>query len=223
MDQPQRGPVSLSTVALVFANAVPLFGVLFLGWQVFPLILLYWLENVIVGGLNVLRMVVADPQDPIRWIAKAFLIPFFCVHFGGFTTIHGVFVFAMFGGPAYAHQFFPTPASVLAAIRQTGIGFAVIGLVLSHGVSFVWNYLLGGEYRRASLQLLMMQPYGRVMVMHFVILGGGFLVMALHSPVPALVVLVLLKIAVDVRAHRAERTRLGGETGAPAAAAEPSL
>jgi uncharacterized membrane protein len=69
----------------------------------------------------------------------------------------------------------------------------------------------------------MMQPYGRVMVMHFVILGGGFLVMALHSPVPALVVLVLLKIAVDVRAHRAERTRLGGETGAPAAAAEPSL
>src|ERR1044071_4020935 len=208
MDDPQRGPAFFSTAVLVFANAIPLVGVLFLGWQVFPLILLYWLENVIVGGFNVLRMIVADPQDPVRWIGKVFLIPFFCVHFGGFTTVHGVFVFAMFGGPAYARQFFPGPSSVLAAIHQTGIGFAVIGLVLSHGVSFVWNSLLGGEYRQASLQQLMMQPYGRVMVMHFVILGGGFLVMALHSPVPALAVLVLLKIAVDVRAHRAERRRV---------------
>jgi len=223
MDQPQRGAASLSTAVLVFANAVPLFGVLFLGWQVFPLILLYWLENVIVGGFNVLRMLTADPQDPIRWLGKAFLIPFFCVHFGGFTFVHGVFVFAMFGGPAYAHQFFPGVAGVFAAIRQTGIGFAVLGLILSHGVSFVGNYLLSGEYRRASLQQLMSQPYGRVMVMHFVILGGGFLVVALHSPVPALVVLVLLKIAVDVRAHRAERRRLGGETTAPATAVEPSV
>src|ERR1044071_8277792 len=185
MDQPRQSPASIATAVLVFANAIPLFGVLFLGWQVFPLILLYWLENVIVGGFNVLRMLVADPQDPIPWGGKAFLIPFFCVHFGGFTTVHGVFVFAMFGGPAYAHQFFPSPASVLAAIRQTGIGFAALGLVISHGVSFVGNYLLSGEYRRASLQQLMSQPYGRVIVMHLVILGGGFLVMALHSPVPA--------------------------------------
>src|ERR1051326_6744828 len=131
MDPPQRGPVSLSTVALVFANAVPLIGVLFLGWQVFPLILLYWLENVIVGGLNVLRMGGADPAGPVRWIAKVFLIPFFCVHFGGFTTIHGVFVFAMFGGPAYAHPFFPTPASVLPAIRQTRLGCSAIRPALS--------------------------------------------------------------------------------------------
>jgi hypothetical protein len=223
MDQPQRGPASLSTAVLVFANAIPLFGVLFLGWKVFPLILLYWLENVIVGGFNVLRMLTADPRDPIRWIGKAFLIPFFCVHFGGFTFVHGVFVFAMFGGPAYTHQFFPSLAGIFAAIRQTGIGFAVLGLILSHGVSFVGNYLLGGEYRQASLQQLMSQPYGRVIVMHLVILGGGFLVLALHSPVPALAVLVLLKIAVDLRAHRAERRRLGGETAAPAAAVEPSL
>src|ERR1043166_3021726 len=150
MDQPQRGPASLSTAVLVFANAIPLFGVLFLGWKVFPLILLYWLENVVVGGFNVLRVLGADPQDPVRWIGKAFLIPFFCVHFGGFTYVHGIFVFGLFGGPAYAHHFGPTVAGVLSAIRETGIGLGVLGLVLSHGVSFVGNYLLGGEYRRAS-------------------------------------------------------------------------
>src|SRR6266545_4005176 len=184
MGQPLRGRELISVSALILANAVPLAGVLFFGWQVFPLILLFWLENVIVGGFNVLKMLTANPEDPISWVGKAFLIPFFCVHFGGFTFIHGTFVFAMFGGPAYSHQFFPSVAGVLAAIRGTGIRLGVLGLVLSHGVSFVGNYLIGGEYRRASLQQLMSQPYGRVMVMHFVILGGGFLVVALHSPVP---------------------------------------
>ena len=42
-----------SLAALVIANAIPLVGVLFLGWTVFPLVLLYWLENVVVGGFNV--------------------------------------------------------------------------------------------------------------------------------------------------------------------------
>ena len=223
MGQPLRGRELLSVSALILANAVPLAGVLFLGWKVFPLILLYWLENVIVGGFNVLRMLTADPQDPVRWIGKAFLIPFFCVHFGGFTFVHGVFVFGLFGGPAYAHQFFPSPAGVMSAIRGTGIGFGVLGLVLSHGVSFVGNYLLGGEYRRASLSQLMNQPYGRVMVMHMVLLFGGWLVMLMHSPVPALALLVVIKTAVDLRAHRAERRRLAGETAAPTGAVEPSV
>jgi len=145
------------------------------------------------------------------------------VHFGGFTFVHGVFVFGLFGGPAYAHQFFPSPAGVMSAIRGTGIGFGVLGLVLSHGVSFVGNYLLGGEYRRASLSQLMNQPYGRVMVMHMVLLFGGWLVMLMHSPVPALALLVVIKTAVDLRAHRAERRRLAGETAAPTGAVEPSV
>jgi uncharacterized protein DUF6498 len=154
---------------------------------VFPLILLYWLENVIVGG---------------------------------FSFVHGTFVFAKFGGPADAHQFFPSVARVLAEIRETGIRLGVLGLLLSHGVSFVGNYLIGGEYRRASLQRLMSQPYVRVMVMHVVILFGGWLVILMHSPVPALAMLVLLKTAVDLRA---ERQRLGVGSAAPVTAVEPSL
>ena len=81
-------PLSASAVALVLANAVPLAGVVALGWQVFPLVLLYWLENVVVGGFNVLRMLSARPRDGVRWVAKAFLVPFFVVHFGLFTATH---------------------------------------------------------------------------------------------------------------------------------------
>jgi hypothetical protein len=51
--------VTPSLVALVVANALPLAGVLFLGWTVFPLVLLYWLENVVVGAFNVAKLLLA--------------------------------------------------------------------------------------------------------------------------------------------------------------------
>jgi hypothetical protein len=59
----------------------------------------------------------------------------------------------------------------------------------------------------------MMQPYARVVVLHVTILFGGFAFMALHAPAAALVVLVALKTALDLRTHLAERRKLG----APAA------
>ncbi|MHC4141925.1 MAG: DUF6498-containing protein, partial [Planctomycetota bacterium] len=38
-----------SLVALLLANAVMLVGVVFFGWQIFVIMLLFWSENVIIG------------------------------------------------------------------------------------------------------------------------------------------------------------------------------
>ncbi|PYO73912.1 MAG: hypothetical protein DMD64_05675 [Gemmatimonadetes bacterium] len=194
-----------SQVALVLANAVPLVGVLLLGWTVFPLLLLYWLENVVVGGFNVLKMLLAKPAEPVYWAGKLFLIPFFIVHFGGFTFVHGVLVVAFFGPKGI--QPFDLLTAVPAAIRANQLGWGVLSLIASHGFSFYWNYVKNGEYQRASLQALMGQPYGRVMVLHLTVLFGGWIVMLLGSPVGALLVLVALKTAADWRGHRAERRK----------------
>ena|ERR1041384_1062377 len=204
---PERDFPTLSTIVLLVTNAVPLVGVIFLGWRVFPLLLLYWSENVIVGGFNVLRILVADPDQPLLWGAKLFMIPFFCVHFGMFTFVHGVFVLSLFGGDQYNVRGFPGPSTFLGAIRDTGIGYAVFGLVLSHTVSFIWNYLRSGEYKRVQLPVLMMQPYARVMILHFVVLGGGFAMAALHAPAAGVVLLVILKTTVDLLAHHKERAK----------------
>jgi len=197
--------VTPSQVALVLANAVPLVGVLLLGWTVFPLLLLYWLENVVVGGFNVLKMLLAKPAEPVYWAGKLFLIPFFIVHFGGFTFVHGVLVVAFFGPKGI--QPFELLTAVPAAIRANQLGWGVLSLIASHGFSFYWNYVKNGEYQRASLQALMGQPYGRVMVLHLTVLFGGWIVMLLGSPVGALLVLVALKTAADWRGHRAERRK----------------
>ena len=82
-----------------------------------------------------------------------------------------------------------------------------MSLVASHGLSFYWNYVKSGEYQRASLNALMSQPYGRVIILHLTVLFGGWVIMLLGSPLFALVVLVALKTAADWRAHQAERRK----------------
>jgi hypothetical protein len=79
--------------------------------------------------------------------------------------------------------------------------WAVLGLFISHGIYFVENYLLGGEYKKKDLQKLMHQPYRRIIVMHLAILTAGFLVMKLDSPLPLMIILIVLKIFFDLRLH----------------------
>src|SRR5581483_969371 len=87
-----------SVIALLLANVVPVFGVLFLHWEVFPLMFLFWSENVIVGAFNVLKMLANQPGSAVMWIGKFFFIPFFCIHYGMFTYVHGILVMGLFGG-----------------------------------------------------------------------------------------------------------------------------
>jgi len=48
---------------------------------------------------------------------------------------------------------------------------------------------------------LMVQPYGRIVVLHLTILGGAFLATALGETAVVLALLVVLKVIVDLRAH----------------------
>ena len=198
----------LSAVLLVLANLVPLYGVLAWGWEVFPLLVLFWAENVIVGLLNVARMLAVDPADPLLWGAKLFLVPFFCVHYGMFTAGHGIFVLSgMFGGQGYRVQGFNPLGAALDAFRDFGLWLPAGVLAASHLFSFFWNYLGRGEFRRAELKALMHKPYTRVILLHVTIIFGGMAAMALGSPLWALVLLVGLKTLIDVVAHLREHRK----------------
>jgi len=144
-----------------------------------------------------------------------FIIPFFCVHYGMFTFVHGIFVVTLFGGGMHGMRGFPTVSTFWNVMRENELGWAILGLAVSHGVSFVTNYIGKGEYQRVGLNQLMQQPYGRIMVMHIAILFGGFLVMALHSPTPALLLLVALKTAFDLGSHVGERKKFAATSTNP--------
>ncbi|HUV65846.1 MAG TPA: DUF6498-containing protein [Sedimentisphaerales bacterium] len=214
-------------LALLAANTIPLFGVVFLGWDAFTIVLLYWTENVIVGFYNVLKMAFAAVPHPAAHVGKLFLIPFFIVHYGGFTAVHGFFVLALFhkeqgppmGGTnwpcclVFVQMLFNVIAYMYSVIPPQ-VRLAVLALFASHGVSFVQNYLLKGEYLTAKPNELMGSPYGRVVVMHVAILAGGFLTMAIGSPAALLAVLVLLKTILDVSLHNHEHKKAAAKTQA---------
>ena len=205
---------SPSVIVLALANLIPLGGVLFFGWQVFPIMFLFWFENVVVGGFNVLKMILARGAGSQAGV-KLFLVPFFIVHYGIFTAVHGAFVFVLFGADFRGSKdALPDFYLVRDLVTQQHLGWAVLGLMVSRGFSFVTNYVLNGAYRTAIAPVLMIQPYGRVIVLHVAILGGGFLVMLMGAPAAGLALLVLLKIGLDVLAH-AKQHMLDGKVPPP--------
>jgi hypothetical protein len=56
----RRTTGSRSVAALLIANAIPLIGVLFFGWSLITILVIYWLENGIVGFWNVPRILLAQ-------------------------------------------------------------------------------------------------------------------------------------------------------------------
>src|SRR5438876_1132690 len=48
----------------------------------------------------------------------------------------------------------------------SGLWLAFVALFLSHGFSFVTNFLYRREYRRVGASDLLMAPYGRVVILH---------------------------------------------------------
>jgi Family of unknown function (DUF6498) len=272
----RRTAASRSAVVLLAANAVPLVGVLFFGWSLWTILVLYWVENGIVGLWNVPKIILAQgsviPQIPelppeaalaatgnaaqaavlrsawqqargararqlagdattgaggpklggLGGVGRAALAAFFCVHYGMFWFVHGVFIYALplfLGGAGTCGVlpegppigldpgFVPQCGNAFGTISWPSVWIAAGALFLSHGASFLFNYIGRGESLTASPGGQMAAPYARVVILHLTIILGAFVVAFLGSPIGALVVLVALKTAFDLGLHLRERGR----------------
>ena len=190
---PSRRPAIL---ALVAANLVPLGGVLWFDWAVFPLMLVFWLENLVIGAYNALRMLAAARSSLGERLT---LTAFFAVHYGGFCAGHGIFLVALFGGDRFEGG--PHLSDFGETINANGLWIAVLALAASHGFSFARNYLGEREYKHVGVQQLMMAPYSRIVVLHVLLIAGAWVVTTLQAPALILAALVVGKIVIDVKAH----------------------
>lgn len=236
-----HGTSIVSIVALIVSNLLPLFGVLFLDWSLHMIIIMFWIESGIIGAFNVVKIAMARgtddagsgsvrftingrPVESMRSAPRVLLVPFFMFHYGLFWVVHGVFVFLLplFAGLGAALDTAgtvgPFRAVEFGGIDPRGVLIGAGGLAISHAVSFVVNFVGGREYLTASPAKQMFSVYGRVVVLHITILGGAFLVGRLGTPLAALGILLIGKIAVDlgfhVREHRRARARAPVAAGA---------
>ncbi len=198
-----------SVLVLIAANLVPLFGVLFWGWDLFVLMMAYWMETGVIGFWSILHMAIVA-----RWRALL-LAPFFIVHFGGFMAGHFLFLWTLFGREQFA-QVGTVMDFFRIGVWETGLLLALIAMVVSHGFSFffnVWRRMRDGRAaaganpsgvpatRAKDAGSIMGATYGRVVLMHITILFGAMLAAIFQTKTAAFVLLIVLKVAADIAAH----------------------
>ena len=88
-----RDPITWAALAI---DLIPIYAVIVLGWGAAPLVFLYWLENLVIGVMTILRMIAAGVGKGIVGGAQLiFFVPFFTVHYGMFCFGHGIFLAAL--------------------------------------------------------------------------------------------------------------------------------
>jgi len=131
-----------SVKALLAANLLPILGVAFLGWEIRAILLIYWCESAVIGFYNAMKMLKRGGLGAVPFTA------FFIVHYGLFMLVHLVFVIVLTQRESWDEGL---SLSAFWRAFDAGVITAVIGLVVSHGVSYYTNFLRRREYETASV------------------------------------------------------------------------
>jgi hypothetical protein len=215
-----RGLLHPSTLLLLAANSLPIVGVLLWHWDVFVLIVLYWMETAVIGFWTILRIALAPPGSMGPLLingrpsnSRVAMPAFFLVHSGIFMGVHMVFLWSLFSG-AWA-QMIHGPADFFSRlVIRTDMWLPLLALFAVRGFSFLFHVLKPDFIVRIErgLRLPISPPlpddmgtiigafYGRIIIMHITIIFSAFLSIIFGTIAP-LIIMVALKTAADVGMH----------------------
>lgn len=193
---------------LLFANTLPLFGVLYWNWGVFELIYIYWFENVILGVLQLVKMAFNQPSLPLNWFLKLFYMPFFTLHYGMFTFAHGVILLDIFAPHSLQAQLKAISMSerLFFMMQEPSIYFMAMVLFVSNGALVLKEYFLTNRFQEIKIVALMFEPYGRIVVLHVTLLLSAYLLQKYHEPLFGLIVLIGVKLIFELIIHREKKS-----------------
>jgi hypothetical protein len=187
-------------------------------------VVLYWLENVVLGGFALVRLIsagflgpvkpaggpvtpeldraIAKAEWPLRIGATAFMGPFFVVHYGMFCFVHGIFVMHLLAAAGPSGDVADDPVALINA----ALG-AAPGMIWFVAAIAGWKFVLlalfffgRGDVRRSSISEEMIAPYGRIVALHVAIFAGAFGLALLNEPMLGVLALAAAKALFDARA-----------------------
>lgn len=232
-------PAGISGWVLIAGNLLPVAGVLLFGWRAADVVLLYWVENLVVGLLNLPRILIAMPDSDAtsdstvaeRLRANAQTALFFTLHYSLFCAVHGMALIELFGPELLGSDAVDRDGNRSGPLEDTGMVLIAMmqrvaqdqlvlsgaaALLASHLASFFINYLRQGEYRRVDAGTMMERPYRRIAVVQVFAICGGVLLQHTGDPAAAVALFVAVKTLIDLHMHGREREVLGrrGDWGA---------
>jgi hypothetical protein len=176
--------LSVSDLLLIIVNLIPLYCVWFEGWNASEVFLVYCLETVIIGMVNVLKMacVTLFVKKTDVWqnggsstmVSGWFFIFFFIVHYGFFVFVQTQIFFSV-SGLIPDHSLMGGYSKIPSLLGDNGKLMLLI-FIAYYTVQTFFEFFMTGNYKTISLGRLMFEPYIRIFVQQFVvILGSMFL------------------------------------------------
>jgi hypothetical protein len=114
--------------------------------------------------------------------------------------VHLIFIFVIFI-PSEQKDMIFTSSSII------GLGINLLAFFISHGYSFLSNYVLSGEWKEAKVHDLLFQPYARIIAMHIIIIFGAFIIFYVGEKAVLVIALIALKTGADIVFHLQERKK----------------
>jgi hypothetical protein len=195
-DQNKRS-VFASSLILLAANSLPLIAVLKLNWTFYDLLVLYWIEMILVGVINVFRMILVNPGGSTVsfHLLKIAFVPFFAGHFGLFCVGVGLALQVIFGKENFEVE------NQITAMLTGSSRMLFWPFVISHLFSFCWNYIGQREFRRTTIMRRMFASYLRVIPLAVFLVAGTYACLHFESPAWMIAALVIGKAMIDLIIH----------------------
>lgn len=175
---------------VIGTNLLVVAGVALWGWPPGNVFVLFWIENVVLGAVTIVRIVTAEgavPSDDPRAAGGASHTPsgspqfrlepgmdgpasrwgragFFVVHYGIFATVHAVFVGIL-------------AVSVGLSWSWWALGLPAVLIVLRYSIDLAAGWFAGGQRRRVTPDQAFGYPYPRLVVLHLATILGFFFAM----------------------------------------------
>jgi hypothetical protein len=197
---------ALVPLILILSNLVPLAGILVWGWDTFVLLCLYWLETAVIGFWTILRVATMS-RDPGSVAGRSIagtlaLAGFFTVHAGVFMSVHMLFIYTLFAGP-WTERIHDARDFFRLIVIGKDLWIPLVALFAGQGAIFINDAVNRFVFAttplgNADTGAIMGGFYKRIVIMHLAIMGGAFLSQMIGGTAP-LIVLVLLKTAIEIR------------------------
>jgi len=166
---------------LILVNLIPLYGVWFEGWNASQVFLVYCLETVIIGVINVLKMacVTLFVKSKDVWENNGgssmqsgwFFIFFFIMHYGFFVFVQTQVFFGVSG-------LLPNGSLLMKYSKIPELlgdnGKLMLWIFIAYyTLQNVFGFFGSGIYKTISMGRLMFEPYMRIFVQQLVVIIGS--------------------------------------------------
>jgi hypothetical protein len=185
---------------LLLNNIVPVVGLFFYGWRIFDVLFFFWIEIVIIGFFNIIKILSSrkDEKLPFRYnqVGNHLLTSQLQV------KVASVLIFVAWYG-MYLGFFLLILNKVSGRFFDSSLLVFALSPLISHSISFFLNYILKKEFINTSPWEQIFKPFWRtipiVTILALFSIFGQFV---------TLLVFLFIKTVGDYHVHTNEHTKV---------------